>query len=89
MHVTDRAQFKPFLTTIAILRETIRLYSREFRWKNPPYEYEFIKMPFDILVGNSWIREMLNEGADPRKIEAKWLLETKAFQEIREPFLLY
>ena len=32
---------------------------------------------------------MLNEGADPRKIEAKWLLETKAFQEIREPFLLY
>jgi uncharacterized protein YbbC (DUF1343 family) len=89
MHVTDRWQFKPFLTTIAILREAIRLYPNDFRWKNPPYEYEFEKMPIDILVGNSWIREMLNDGADPREIEANWLQETEAFRKLREPFLLY
>ena len=89
MHVTDRTQFKPFLTTIAILREVIQLYPHDFRWNSPPYEYEFEKLPFDILVGNSWIREMLDAGADPQEIEAEWQPQTEAFREIRQPFLLY
>jgi len=27
-----------------------------FAWKMPPYEYEFEKMPIDILLGNGWLR---------------------------------
>ncbi len=28
-----------------------------FAWKQPPYEYEFEKLPIDILFGNGWMRE--------------------------------
>ena len=32
---------------------------------------------------------MLDAGADPQEIEAEWQPQTEAFQEIRQPFLLY
>jgi uncharacterized protein YbbC (DUF1343 family) len=30
-----------------------------FAWRQPPYEYEFEKMPFDILIGNGEVRRSL------------------------------
>jgi uncharacterized protein YbbC (DUF1343 family) len=27
-----------------------------FAWKQPPYEYEYEKLPIDILAGNGWLR---------------------------------
>ncbi|MEI8280978.1 MAG: DUF1343 domain-containing protein [Armatimonadota bacterium] len=37
-----------------------------FAWKQPPYEYEYEKLPIDILFGNSWVREAIEqaEGLD-------------------------
>ncbi|NOX38724.1 MAG: DUF1343 domain-containing protein [Calditrichaeota bacterium] len=89
MHVTDRQQFKPFLTTLAILRETIRLYPEHFQWKSPPYEYEYEKMPFDILVGNGDLRRQLMEQVSLEEIEASWQSELEAFRKRRHQWLLY
>jgi uncharacterized protein YbbC (DUF1343 family) len=33
-----------------------------FAWKQPPYEYEYEKLPIDILFGNSWVRKAIEEG---------------------------
>lgn len=38
MYVTDRKQFKPFKTGIAILKAIHDLYPKQFAWKQPPYE---------------------------------------------------
>ncbi|MCB0302061.1 MAG: DUF1343 domain-containing protein, partial [Calditrichaeota bacterium] len=89
IHVVNRQMFKPFLTTIALLREMIHLYPDDFAWKNPPYEYEYIKMPFDILASNDWLRQMLEAQAPLAEMEARWLPDTAEFEEIRKPFLLY
>jgi uncharacterized protein YbbC (DUF1343 family) len=35
-----------------------------FAWKLPPYEYEFEKMPIDILLGNGWIRSEIEQLSD-------------------------
>lgn len=32
-----------------------------FAWRQPPYEYEFERMPFDILIGNGQTRRDLSE----------------------------
>ncbi len=32
-----------------------------FAWRQPPYEYEFERMPFDILIGNGRTREELQK----------------------------
>ncbi|MCB0286015.1 MAG: DUF1343 domain-containing protein [Calditrichaeota bacterium] len=89
IHVVNRQMFKPFLTTIALLREMIHLYPDDFAWKNPPYEYEYIKMPFDILASNDWLRQMLEAQAPLAEMEARWLPDTAEFEEIRKSFLLY
>lgn len=57
MHITDREAFLPFETTIQSLRFLFHRYPCDFQWKQPPYEYEFHKLPIDILLGNGWYRK--------------------------------
>src|SRR6266436_8006729 len=40
IHVTDRRRFRPFRTGIAAIAVARRLAPAEFRWKEPPYEFE-------------------------------------------------
>jgi uncharacterized protein YbbC (DUF1343 family) len=104
-HVTDRIAYRPFLTGVAILwamRKQAYLTDpveinpldpkdlpESFGWKAPPYEYETVKLPVDILLGSSWIREGLESGATPHELQARWLPEQAAWRERRRPFLLY
>jgi uncharacterized protein YbbC (DUF1343 family) len=55
-HVTDRNAFRSLECTVAMLM-AIRVHWPDlFSWLDPPYEYEFQKMPIDILWGNSELR---------------------------------
>ena len=80
IHVTDRRQYKPFLTAIALLLETRRHYGRHFRWNDPPYEYEYEKLPIDILVGNDWLREGIDGGLPLAELEVRWQAESEGFR---------
>lgn len=71
VHVTDRRVFRPVLTYLALIRQVIRLWPEDFRWLDPPYEYETEKMPIDILFGNGWLRPMLETGAPLGEIKEK------------------
>jgi uncharacterized protein YbbC (DUF1343 family) len=51
IHVTDRNAFRPFQTAIEVIRCIRKLYPGQFAWKQPPYEYEYEKMPIEILLG--------------------------------------
>jgi len=51
IHVRDKNAFKPFATTVTILSLLRQLYPKFFAWKAPPYEYEHIKLPIEILLG--------------------------------------
>ena len=50
-HVTDRKSFLPFWTAVNILNRLREDYGAHFRWKEPPYEYEHVKLPIEILIG--------------------------------------
>lgn len=89
IHVTDRNSFKPFLTGIAIVLEAVRSYPDKFHWKEPPYEYEFEKTPFDILVGNGWMREMIVNLSGLEELEKRWEEETSLFMKSRSEYLRY
>jgi len=89
IHITERERFKPVLTTMAILQEVIRQYPGDFRWKQPPYEYEYHKLPIDILAGNSWLREAIENLTPLEAIEERMQQETAEFEEIRRQYLLY
>lgn len=89
IHVTDRRTFKPYLTTLALTALIIRLHQSDFQWKSPPYEYEFEKLPADLIIGNQTIRKVLERGADPSELENLWQEEEKEFKETRRAFLIY
>jgi uncharacterized protein YbbC (DUF1343 family) len=89
MHMTDRRLFRPVKTALSILFVLLRDHAKEFRWKDPPYEFVTDRLPIDVLWGNSWIREDLEKGVNPNDIEQKWQNGLAAFSKIREKYLLY
>jgi len=58
IHVLEREEFLPFETTVQILKYLFHNYEEDFAWKPPPYEYEFKKMPIDILLGSGDYRKL-------------------------------
>jgi uncharacterized protein YbbC (DUF1343 family) len=89
IHVTDRERFRPFRTGVAILKAVHNTYPRDFAWKQPPYEYEEVKMPIDILVGSSQLRKDIEAWKDITKMESWWKDEVKQFGKVRRKYLLY
>jgi len=51
MHVTDRETFRPFETAVTIIRHLRATYPNHFQWKQPPYEYEYQRLPIEVLIG--------------------------------------
>ena len=51
IHVLDRNAFCPFQTGVEIIRCIRKLSSDKFAWKQPPYEYDWKKLPIEILLG--------------------------------------
>jgi uncharacterized protein YbbC (DUF1343 family) len=51
LHILDRNIFRPFQTGIEIIRCIRKLYPDSFTWKQPAYEYEYEKLPIQILLG--------------------------------------
>ncbi|MCL4146783.1 UNVERIFIED_CONTAM: hypothetical protein GTU68_045120 [Idotea baltica] len=50
-HIIDRRAFQPVATALKILQLLREKYPRDFAWQPPPYEYEFKKLPIEILCG--------------------------------------
>ena len=89
IHVLDREAFKPVLTGVAILRAIHGLDPDHFEWKQPPYEYVFDKLPFDVIAGTARIREQIADQTPLDEIAAGWREDEAAFAHLREPYLLY
>jgi uncharacterized protein YbbC (DUF1343 family) len=51
LHVTDRRKFQPFKTGIEIIKAIRKMCGDQFEWKQPPYEYEWKRLPIEILIG--------------------------------------
>ena len=51
IHVLERDQFQPFTTAVTILRLLREMYPQRFAWKQPPYEYEYKRLPVEVLIG--------------------------------------
>ena len=90
LHVTNREKFRPFKTGVGILKAVRELYPDEALWKKPPYEYEEIKRPIDILAGTPRLREEIERGADLGRMEEWWSEDCLRFaRTVRKRFLLY
>ena len=86
IHITDVRKFYPVATAYEIIGAIIETSERgNFRFNDPPYEYEEKLMPFDILSGDSGMREALNHKIALKVERQRWEEEISGFvKEFRE-----
>jgi uncharacterized protein YbbC (DUF1343 family) len=90
IHVTDNNLFKPVGTALEIfdaILETSRPFTLKFNI--PPYEYENKLMPFDILSGDSGMRECLIKRKNITIEKERWTHEIEEFRHEFRQFAVY
>jgi len=89
IHVLDRRVFLPFLTGLAVIQSFRTAAGSGFRFNDPPYEYEYEKLPFDILCGTDRIRIQMEKSVPLNEIQNAWMDSLRKFSEKRKQYLLY
>jgi len=89
IHVTEPETYLPYRTSLALLQATMRLYPDHFRYKEPPYEYEFKRLPLDLILGDRALREQLRQGKEILVMETGWQQELQTFDDARKNYFLY
>jgi len=82
IHITDTGKFEPVLAAIEIFDAIIETSEPDsLKFKMPPYEYEYNLMPFDILSGDSGIRNTLISRGKLSLEKERWSLEIEEFKK--------
>ena len=89
LHVTDRTNFEPVITGIGLVKTIYDLYTDEFKWKEPPYEYVYDKNPFDVISGTEKTRNFIETGASLEEIKLSWEQDVNNFRVLWEKYLIY
>lgn len=80
IHVTDASVFRPVATAMNLFDAIIRTSPEgSLKFNPPPYEYEYRLMPFDILSGDSRMREVLTKGLPLKEETERWEAQTETF----------
>jgi uncharacterized protein YbbC (DUF1343 family) len=89
IHVTDRRRYRPYETTLRLIQELLRGHPDDFRWRMPPYEYAYRRMPIDLIIGDGAVRRGLEAMVPVREMAAGWEPELEAFRRLSSRFRLY
>jgi uncharacterized protein YbbC (DUF1343 family) len=89
IHVTDPRRFAPYATTLKLLQASMRRHPAQFSWRPPPYEYEFEKLPIDLLIGDPIVRQRIEQMEPVEHIEASWQTELDTFRKMGREYWLY
>ncbi|MCA1766141.1 MAG: DUF1343 domain-containing protein [Desulfobulbaceae bacterium] len=87
--VTDRRTFRSYRASLSLLQTFRNLYPEHFAYKEPPYEYEYEKLPLDMIIGSRPLREALEAGEKVGELEKSWQEELAGFDRLRRKFFLY
>jgi uncharacterized protein YbbC (DUF1343 family) len=89
VHVIDRNAFRPYLTYCLLIAHARHQNPSRFAWRQPPYEYELVKLPIDILSGSAKLRETIDAGRPLRALLRQSRRDEIHFAKRRRPYLLY
>jgi uncharacterized protein YbbC (DUF1343 family) len=82
--------FKPWRIQALAFKAIRNLYPDYDLWRDFPYEYEFGKLPIDVINGSPLLREWVDaKGSTPSDLDAITLTDEKAWEIVRQKYLLY
>lgn len=86
----DHAAFRPWRLQALAFKAIRRLYPDYELWRDFPYEYEFGKLPIDVINGSPLLRLWVDDAAaTPDDLDALALADEQAWEEERRAHLLY
>ena len=86
----DHQAFKPWRLQALAFKAIRRLYPDYDLWRDFPYEYEFGKLPIDVINGSPLLREWVDDAASTAgDLDVITRPDEEAWEEERAPFLLY
>jgi len=88
IHVTDRREFRPFLTGVAMAKTAVESCP-EASFLHGVYEFNSKYSAFDLLCGGPSIREMIIGGADLSDISSSWEREESGYSDFKRRYHLY
>lgn len=89
LHITRPEAYNAYETTLKLLQAVIHHYPDQFQWRQPPYEYEWEKLPIDLITGTDTIRQQLEHLEPVESMAARWAGDIKSFQAQAKGFHLY
>jgi uncharacterized protein YbbC (DUF1343 family) len=89
IHVTDRKTFEPWRLCQTLCREFFHRLGEDFKWKQPPYEYEYIKMPIDLINGTDKLRLWVEKNGSDDEYHQLMVQGQSDFKKLRDSILLY
>jgi uncharacterized protein YbbC (DUF1343 family) len=89
IHVRSCADFRPYLTGVAILRGIKRVAGSAFAWRTEKYEFVSDRPAIDLLAGGEQIRQGIEAGASLHDLRATWQAAEDDFRERRADCLIY
>ena len=89
LHVTDPRLFMPYRTSLVLLQTLMILYREEFSYKEPPYEYEYDRLPMDLIIGDRIVRQGIEQGVKIAELEQSWHNDLQEFLQRCQAVFLY
>ncbi|MCK5323742.1 MAG: DUF1343 domain-containing protein, partial [Desulfobulbaceae bacterium] len=74
---------------LALLQAIMVLFPNNFEFKHPPYEYEYERLPLDLILGDVSLKKALARGEDLLDMEKEWQRDLEEFKEGRKNVFLY
>lgn len=89
VHVTDPKTFRSFAVFYEIIRLVANTYPNRFKWKEPPYEFEYKRPPIDMICGSEFIRTAIEANRPFDEIQPQIEKENQIYKENVSDYLLY
>lgn len=61
LHVLDKKVFQPWRTGQWLLKELFHYLEEDFQWLQPPFEYDYVNYPIDIINGTDLLRKWVEK----------------------------
>ena len=89
IHPVTPENYRPYTASLLLLQTILRLYPARFEWSRPPYEYEYQKMPIDLILGDPDVRRRLEQLEPIESLETSWKVDLERFRDLSRTYHLY
>ncbi|MCG8643639.1 MAG: DUF1343 domain-containing protein [Desulfobacterales bacterium] len=89
IHVMSKEAYEPYESSLVLMQSILKHSGKRFEYKRPPYEYEYNKMPIDLIIGDPSIRNRIDTLEEISSIRRSWRKKLNGFKRISEAFYRY